>query len=107
MTEHVYGKRSSEFRKGDRVALHPADDRFMRGIRYGTVTRTRRPSVSSDGFVMAVMDNTGREDIFSPWKLRLMEPLPPPCTCEAWNHTYELDGQIRMVHSESCAWYDA
>lgn len=28
------------------------------------------------------------------------------CTCEAWDHAYELDGEIRLVHSESCAHYD-
>ena len=66
---HQYGSAAKEFSKGDRVALHPADDRFMRGVRYGTVTRIAK---HCNG-VCAVMDRTGKEDIFAPWKLRKVE----------------------------------
>lgn len=27
------------------------------------------------------------------------------CTCEAYNHTYKLDGETVAVHSESCDHY--
>jgi hypothetical protein len=32
-------------------------------------------------------------------------PAKPRCTCEAWNHTYELEDRIHAVHSESCHYY--
>ena len=28
------------------------------------------------------------------------------CTCEAWNHTWEDENGIHLVHSESCDHYD-
>jgi hypothetical protein len=30
----------------------------------------------------------------------------PKCTCEAWNHAWEDDDGIHLVHSESCFFYD-
>ena len=27
------------------------------------------------------------------------------CCCGAYNHAYELEGEVRLVHSESCDLY--
>jgi hypothetical protein len=35
----VYGYDGSNYTVGDRVEIHPATDLWMRGVRYGTVTR--------------------------------------------------------------------
>jgi hypothetical protein len=37
---------AKDFRKGQRVQMHPATDLFMRGARYGTVTRITNTYVS-------------------------------------------------------------
>ena len=33
---------ASDFRKGDRVEVHPGTDLWMRGARYGTVVKTTK-----------------------------------------------------------------
>jgi hypothetical protein len=42
---HFYGHSLSEFRVDDRVALHPATDLWMRGVRYGTVVKVGKKFV--------------------------------------------------------------
>jgi len=44
----------TQFRVGDRVQLHPATDAWMRGDRYGTVTKITRISLH------VLMDRSGR-----------------------------------------------
>lgn len=47
------------------------------------------------------------EDILE--RIEQIKPEPPAkkksCSCEAWNHAYRLDGETRVVHSESCDFY--
>ena len=51
----VYGFDGNGISVGDRVELHPATDLWMRGARYGTVTK-----IGKDGRVSADMDKLGR-----------------------------------------------
>ncbi len=45
MSDHLYGRRPTDFAVGQRVALHPATDTWMRGDRYGTVIKIGREMV--------------------------------------------------------------
>ena len=42
---HSYGVKPSDFRVDDIVFIHPATDTFMRGQRYGVVTKIGRQHV--------------------------------------------------------------
>lgn len=44
---------TADYREGQRVQLHPATDRWMRGDRYGTVLRIGRK------YVRVLMDRSG------------------------------------------------
>ena len=54
-----------EFREGQRVALHPAVDLWMRGCRFGTVVRVRGRYVDVD------VDGYGRSR-FRPWAIAIL-----------------------------------
>lgn len=49
-----------DFKVGDRIELHPATDNWMRGLRYGTVTRV------GNRYVTLVMDAGGPESKCAP-----------------------------------------
>jgi hypothetical protein len=46
MISHTYGEKPADFRAGDRVELHPGCDLWMRGARFGTVTKVGRKFVT-------------------------------------------------------------
>jgi len=48
MTEHVYGEALTDFRIGDRVALHPGTHAFLSGHLYGTVVKIGRKYLTID-----------------------------------------------------------
>jgi len=54
-----------EFKVGDRVEHHPASDLWMRGARYGTVTRVGK------ALVWVQNDKTGRVRWWHPESLRM------------------------------------
>jgi hypothetical protein len=49
-----------DFKVGDRVEIHPATDLWMRGARFGTVTKIGRK------YVHVKLDNTGAVTHFAP-----------------------------------------
>lgn len=49
-----------EYRVGDRIETHPATDLWMRGDRYGTITRVGRKYLSVD------MDRSGHRVMLRP-----------------------------------------
>lgn len=49
----MYGSHPRDFNHGDRVELHPANDWWMRGARYGTVISV------NNNFVYVKLDATG------------------------------------------------
>lgn len=53
----------ADFKSGDRVALHPATDLWMRGARYGTVDRV------GGRWVYVRLDVTDRIVRLAPWAL--------------------------------------
>lgn len=63
--EHMPGFRV--FRKGTRVELHPALDLWMRGARYGTVTR-----IGKRGAIYVKLDNLAREHSFRSFNLTII-----------------------------------
>jgi len=63
---NFYHTSSSEFRKGMRVQLHPGTDLWMRGDRYGTVTRIMKRSVH-------VKTDHGNRTSVSPSRLEIVE----------------------------------
>lgn len=96
MTTHVYGRRPGDFEVGDRVALAPWHDLWMRGVRFGRVTRIGRK------WVHIQADNLTRTITVPPWSLRLIERRKV-CDCGAENHPSYVPGSF--VHSESCPHY--
>jgi hypothetical protein len=62
----VYGTSVSQFHVGDLVELHPATDLWMRGCRYGEVTKVGRKYIS-----VRVRNLKGRPVLFNPRDLKL------------------------------------
>lgn len=73
-----YGEHARDFKKGDRVELHPGTDRWAMGDRYGTVTST---SVKK-GRVRVLMDRSGDGLWFAPSRLAWVETFTNPID---WN----------------------
>lgn len=67
MTAHVYGTRTGDFEVGDRVALAPWLDLWMRGVRFGNVTGVGRKyvRVRFDG-------DTAEQRLCHPTNLRML-----------------------------------
>lgn len=65
---HSYGESVFDFGPGDRVALHPATDAFMRGERYGTAFKSQHQTLT---LVRIELDG-GRIARFAPMLLRLL-----------------------------------
>lgn len=67
MSDHDYGRRPTDFLVGQRAALHPATDAWMRGERYGTVIKIGRE------MVQLRMDSSRYLGV-SPHNLRVVQP---------------------------------
>ena len=90
MSAHTYGSCPTDFTVGQRVALHPATDQWMRGIRYGQVIGHSR-----DGRHVRVRpDHLDTPVRFTPDLLRAIDADDEAYLCAHCNFGTESEGAI-------------
>jgi hypothetical protein len=80
ITVDPYGTAPSDFKRGDRVQLHPSTDLYMQGKRYGTVVTVGKKvvSVEIDRGQLTNFSKKGPMVKCAPWQLAVLRRTPTP-----------------------------